>query len=104
MGECVPFYLCANGSIITTGETILDERFLLDARNGAEDDPNPEQHPCKDFFETCCLLRSKEGMKIHKKVKNPEGCGYRNDNGVAFELKPRDNEAQFGKFHLNSSV
>lgn len=24
IGECVPYYLCANGSIITSGEGILD--------------------------------------------------------------------------------
>lgn len=35
MGECIPYYLCLNGSIITSGEGILDVRL------GADDDPEP---------------------------------------------------------------
>lgn len=35
VGECTPYYLCLNGSIITSGEGILDVRL------GAEDDPMP---------------------------------------------------------------
>lgn len=91
-GECVPYYQCLNGSIITAGET------LLDARLGADDDPHPEKHPCPDFFETCCLERSaKPIVAPFKPIVQPEKCGFRNDNGVVFELKPRDNEAQFGE-------
>lgn len=88
----MPYYLCANGSIITSGEGILDVRI------GADDDPQPEKHPCKDFFDTCCSL---ELLETEEKKINPitkyDKCGFRNYNGVGFGITQRDNEAQFGK-------
>lgn len=81
--------MCANGSIITSGEGILDVRL------GAEDDPEPEQHPCPDFFETCCTIVSKE-ITTKSKFSISEKCGVRNRRGNGFEVLPRDNEAQFG--------
>lgn len=51
-GECVPYYQCANGTIITDGEGLLDIRL------GQEDNTNNEIHPCPGLFETCCSLRS----------------------------------------------
>ncbi|XP_055316160.1 phenoloxidase-activating factor 2-like [Sitodiplosis mosellana] len=99
-GECVPYYLCLNGSIITSGEGILDVRF------GAEDDPEPERHPCSDFFDTCCTLKSTEIVK--EKVKPPiekhDKCGIRNIKGSTFTLIGRENEAQFAEFPWVSAV
>lgn len=95
-GECVPYYLCLNGSIITSGEGILDVRL------GADDDPEPARHPCPDFFDTCCLLQSdkgivKEVIKPPPPVERQDKCGIRNAKGAAFTLIARENEAQFGK-------
>lgn len=89
MGECVPYYLCANGSIITDGEGILDVRF------GEEDNPDKKFHPCKGLFNTCCTLKSDKPIipPILKKI----GCGHRNDEGVGFRVTDRDNESQFGE-------
>lgn len=96
MGECVPYYLCLNGSIITSGEGILDVRL------GADDDPEPERHPCPEFFDTCCILKSKEivNEKVPETkvpIAKPEKCGVRNKEGVGFTLIERDNESQNGK-------
>lgn len=78
--------------MITSGEGILDVRI------GADDDPAPEAHPCKEFFDTCCLMRSEE--KMIRPIVRQEKCGFRNDVGVGFEIKPRDNEAQFGGWSM----
>lgn len=90
VGECVPYYLCANGTVITDGEGVLDIRF------GSEDNENKVQHPCKGLFDTCCSLRSNKPNIPMKKL--PMGCGFRNEGGVGFRIKGnKDNEAQFGK-------
>lgn len=85
----MPYYQCANGSIITDGEGLLDIRL------GEEE--GQEGHPCAGIFNTCCTLRT--DMKIvPPDTKIHEGCGYRNIEGVGFRIKgDNDNEAQFGK-------
>lgn len=92
-GECVPYYLCLNGSIITSGEGILDVRF------GADDDPEPERHPCPDFFDTCCSLKSEVFVKevVKPPLEKNEKCGVRNKKGAVFTLIERENESQFGE-------
>lgn len=40
-GECVPYYLCVNGTINTDGSDLLDIRF-------------GEGEECVDYFEQCC--------------------------------------------------
>lgn len=95
MGECVAYYQCANGSIITDGEGLLDIRL------GQEDNAQNEKHPCPGLFETCCILRSPPGQvtipdTIHHEIN--VGCGIRNMDGVGFRITgDKDNEAQFGK-------
>lgn len=79
--------MCANGSIITDGDGILDVRF------GEEEDAF---HPCKGLFNTCCTLRSDK--VIAPPIVKKEGCGHRNYEGVGFRVTDRDNESQFGKF------
>lgn len=87
----MPYYLCANGSIITSGEGILDVRF------GEEDNPDPVFHPCKGLFQTCCTLVSKDPILV--KIEKKSGCGHRNYEGVGFRITgQRDNEAQYGEF------
>lgn len=73
--------------------------FDFDTRIGADDDPQPERHPCPDFFDTCCILKSDEIIPtvIKTPIGKPEKCGIRNKNGAGFNLIERDNEAQFGK-------
>ncbi|XP_055316143.1 uncharacterized protein LOC129575928 [Sitodiplosis mosellana] len=91
-GECVPYYQCANGTIITDGEGLLDIRF------GQEENIDSEKHPCPGLFETCCSLRSEKPM-IPPETKVNTGCGIRNQDGVGFRITgDKDNEAQFGEF------
>lgn len=104
IGECIPYYLCLNGSIITDGDGLLDVRL------GADDDPEPEKHPCPDFFETCCSLKSNEPIfnipnapDTKTEFIKADKCGIRNKLGNGFTVKPRENEAQFGKFWFFSS-
>lgn len=93
IGECVPYYLCANGSIITDGAGILDSRL------GSDDDPEPQKHPCPDFFDTCCTLKTKDNTFTKDITIIPvhDRCGVRNRKGAGFEISPHDKEAQFGK-------
>lgn len=83
-GECVPYYQCANGTVITDGAGLLDIRF----------DPG---RPCSGLFETCCTLRSETPI-IPDDVKINSACGIRNADGVGFRITgDKDNESQFGK-------
>lgn len=82
--------MCANGSIITDGEGLLDIRI------GGDDNPNKNAHPCKEIFDTCCTLRSDK--PVIPPIQQNEGCGHRNMDGVGFRITgDNDNEAQFGK-------
>ncbi|XP_031632949.1 phenoloxidase-activating factor 2-like [Contarinia nasturtii] len=89
--ECMPYYQCAKGTIITDGEGVLDIRF------GQEENIDPQRHPCPGLFNTCCSLRA-ETPNIPKIPVNV-GCGIRNINGVGFTISgAMDGEAQFGEF------
>lgn len=84
--------MCANGSIITDGEGLLDIRF------GGDDNKDAEFHPCKGLFETCCTLKT--AVPTIPPIQRSEGCGYRNVDGVGFRITgDKDSEAQFGKFN-----
>lgn len=81
--------------------------MLLFVKNvGADDDPEPERHPCSDFFEICCKERRNWYDFGHARVSSsrPDRCGVRNINGVAFNLIERDNESQYGEFVMGSDV
>lgn len=62
---------------------------------GADDDPEPERHPCPDFFDTCCSLRQHFYLVPSSR---PDMGGVRNKNGLVFSIIERENEAQFGEF------
>lgn len=84
----MPYYQCANGSIITDGEGLLDIRL-------GEENGQTEQHPCTGLFETCCTLR-RNAPEIPDVPVNT-GCGVRNVDGVGFRITGNnDHEAQFG--------
>lgn len=86
----MPYYQCANGTIIQDGEGLLDIRL-------GEENGQTEQHPCPGLFETCCTLRE-ETPRIPD-VQINEVCGIRNTAGVGFRITGNnDHEAQFGRF------
>lgn len=70
-----------------------------------EDEPQPE-HPCPDYFETCCVLKADEVIEppqqAKPRVEKPEMCGVRNKDGAIFNVVARDNESQFGEFRCIS--
>lgn len=54
-----------------------------------------QKHPCKNLFDICCSAPSDK--PIIPPIEKPDGCGYRNINGVGFKITgQKDNEAQFG--------
>lgn len=73
--------------------------WTISTYKGADDDPEPQRHPCPDFFDTCCALKSDQIVKevVKPKVEKHDLCGIRNKKGAAFTLIERENEAQFGK-------
>nr|AAO24923.1 SD23103p [Drosophila melanogaster] len=85
--ECVPRWLCANDTINTSGDGIIDIRLGTDAE-------------CKNYLDLCCDLPNKRKDPIFEfKPDHPEGCGYQNPNGVGFKITGAVNqEAEFGEF------
>lgn len=85
--NCVPYYLCNNGSINTNGEGIIDIRI--------------NDGPCASYIEVCC---NKEDQAENPITPTPPpvvktGCGYRHADGVGFRITgDSENEAQFGEF------
>ncbi|XP_068158408.1 phenoloxidase-activating factor 2 isoform X2 [Drosophila tropicalis] len=83
--ECVPRWLCANDTINSSGENIIDIR--IDAGS-----------PCK-YLELCCDLPNKQKTSGLPPSETPDGCGYQNPNGVGFKITGAVNqEAEFGEF------
>lgn len=85
---CVPYYLCANDSIITDGTGVIDIRF----GNG---------NPCTTSVDVCCgkSISREPNEPITPKPKGRLGCGKRNTDGVGFRITGNvNNEAQFGEF------
>jgi len=116
-GECVPYYLCVNGTINTDGSDLLDIRF-------------GEGEECVDYFEQCCAT----GDVLPERPPNipgpgnpgtgigpgpgtgptgpggpgnipvgpkpaPNQCGFRNAEGVGFRITGNtDGESEYGEF------
>ncbi|KAF6199699.1 hypothetical protein GE061_005997 [Apolygus lucorum] len=86
---CVPYYLCANDSIITDGNGLIDIRF------------GPGSDPCPTSVDVCCgkTITKPPDQPITPKPKGRSGCGSRNTDGIGFRITGNvDNEAQFGEF------
>merc|ERR1712179_827935 len=76
--ECVPYYQCHNGTIITDGAG------LIDIRNGFGS-LTPEDSKCPGFLDVCC----KDPDFIPPpppKIKYAPKCGRRNQNGLGVIL------------------
>ena len=56
--DCVPYYLCKGGYIVTDGEGVIDPRGLLTRRGQTEEERisnwKPEDASCPVIFEVCC--------------------------------------------------
>ncbi|XP_017837498.1 phenoloxidase-activating factor 2 [Drosophila busckii] len=83
--ECVPRWLCANNTINTDGENLIDIRIDTGT-------------PCS-YLELCCDLPNKKAIPDIVKPSENHGCGYQNPNGVGFKITGAVNqEAEFGEF------
>lgn len=82
--ECVPYYLCTNGTIKTDGEGVIDIRI--------------KEPMCESYLDVCCQA------PVDKPIEPPPlpprlGCGRRNPEGVGFRITgDLDGESQFGEF------
>ena len=88
--QCVPYYQCSNGTIITDGAG------LIDIRNGFAA-LNPEESKCPGLLEVCC--RDPDFVPPPPKVKYISGCGRRNLNGLGARIQGfQDGESQVGEW------
>merc|ERR1719479_849252 len=89
--ECVPYYQCHNGSIITDGAG------LIDIRNGFAA-LTPADSKCPGFLDVCC----KDPDFIPPPppaVKHVAKCGRRNNNGLGARITGfSESESQFGEW------
>jgi len=89
--ECVPYYQCQNGSIITDGAG------LIDIRNGFGS-LSPEDSKCPGFLDVCCKDPDFVPPPKPKEVFRPK-CGRRNVNGLGVRIQGfKEAEAQFGEW------
>jgi len=89
--ECVPYYQCHNGTIITDGAG------LIDIRNGFAA-LTPEDSKCPGFLDVCC----KDPDFIPPPpppVRYAPKCGKRNLNGLGARIQGfTESESQFGEW------
>jgi len=89
--ECVPYYQCHNGTIITDGAG------LIDIRNGFGS-LAPEDSKCPGFLDVCC----KDPDFVPPpppKIKYAPKCGRRNENGLGVRIQGfKESESQFGEW------
>merc|ERR1712228_1117478 len=89
--ECVPYYQCHNGTIITDGSG------LIDIRNGFGV-LTPEDTKCPGFLDVCC----KDPDFVPPpppKIKYQPQCGRRNQNGLGVRIQGfTESESQFGEW------
>merc|ERR1739844_300738 len=89
--ECVPYYQCHNGTIITDGAGLIDIRNGFGALT-------PEDSKCPGFLDVCC----KDPDFIPPpppKIKYSPKCGRRNLNGLGVRIQGfTESESQFGEW------
>merc|ERR1711936_1166765 len=90
--ECVPYYQCHNGTIITDGAGLIDIRNGFGALA-------PEDSKCPGFLDVCCKDPDFIPPPIDiTKVYTPK-CGRRNNNGLGVRIQGfSESESQFGEW------
>merc|ERR1711962_602547 len=90
--ECVPYYQCHNGSIITDGGG------LIDVRNGFGI-LSPEDSKCEGFLDVCCQDPDFVAPPPPPVVKHVPRCGQRHQNGLGVRIQGfNQHESQFGEW------
>jgi hypothetical protein len=89
--ECVPYYQCHNGTIITDGAGLIDIRNGFGALT-------PEDSKCPGFLDVCCKDPDFIPPPPPKVRYNPQ-CGRRNINGLGARIQGfTESESQFGEW------
>jgi len=95
--ECVPYYQCHNGTIITDGSG------LIDVRNGFGT-LTPEDSKCPGFLDVCCKDPDFIPPPPPKISYKPQ-CGRRNVAGVGARIQGfTDGESQFAEWPYMCAV
>merc|ERR1711981_187747 len=90
--ECVPYYQCHNGTIITDGGG------LIDIRNGFGI-LSPEDSKCEGFLDVCCLDPDFEAPPPTPIKQYTPKCGRRHHNGLGVRIQGfKEGESQFGEW------
>merc|ERR1712102_103121 len=89
--ECVPYYQCSNGSIITDGAGLIDIRNGFGALNA-------EDGKCPGFLDVCC--KDPDFVPPPPPVKQYKTkCGQRHQNGLGARIKGfKESESQMGEW------
>ncbi|CAG0898359.1 unnamed protein product [Darwinula stevensoni] len=99
--ECVPFYLCEDGKIVSSGEGIIN------VRTGIDDEVKLVGGGCPSFLDVCCLDPFAPTPPPPPKPYLPH-CGKRHEEGVevriVFGNLTYDSEAQFGEFPWMTAI
>merc|ERR1712079_88213 len=90
--ECVPYYQCSNGTIITDGAGLIDIRNGFGAQT-------PEDSKCPGFLDVCCKDPDFIPPPPPPIVKYQPKCGRRNLNGLGARIQGfTESESQFGEW------
>ncbi|XP_014488938.1 PREDICTED: serine protease 42-like isoform X3 [Dinoponera quadriceps] len=94
--ECVPYYQCQDGTIVTSGQNIIDIRSGF---GGNDERSQGALGPCENYLDVCCKPPDMVETPILPPPIERIGCGQRHPEGVGFRITGEsDNEAQFGEF------
>jgi len=89
--ECVPYYQCSNGTIITDGAGLIDIRNGFGALDA-------EHSKCPGFLDVCCKDPDHVAPKPKEPLYKPK-CGRRNANGLQTRIQGfTHGESQFGEW------
>lgn len=95
-GECVPYYLCSDNSIITDGTGIIDIRV--------GDTDGEVESECPNYLDTCCekgsvVVEPPPTATPTPPPNNVFKCGMRNADGLGFRITGNKNgESEYGEF------
>merc|ERR1712126_171684 len=90
--DCVPYYQCHNGTIVTDGHG------LIDIRNGFGI-LSPEDSKCEGFLDVCCLDPDFSAPPPTPIKQYTPKCGQRHQNGLGVRIQGfKEGESQFGEW------
>merc|ERR1712115_516011 len=90
--DCVPYYQCHNGTIVTDGNG------LIDIRNGFGI-LSPEDSKCEGFLDVCCLDPDFSAPPPSPIKQYTPKCGQRHQNGLGVRIQGfKEGESQFGEW------